>query len=40
MIVFGGTLATWEEELLIGWVKDTGGIGQNVRDPLFIEQEV
>jgi len=40
MIVFGGTLATWEEELTIGWVKATGGIGGDVRQVLFIEQEV
>lgn len=37
-MVFGGMLASWEEELILGWVAETGGVGQDIREPLFIEQ--
>jgi hypothetical protein len=35
-----GALALWEEELVLGWLENTGGVGGNIRDPLFIEQEI
>jgi hypothetical protein len=38
MIVMGEKLASWEEELQLGWLNATGGIGMDIRKPLFIEQ--